>query len=209
MVRGQSQPPTPFAPRARTFDLRRLTRAFRQQRARPGRALVAADRWGREARLLQTPGGCCLHMTASGAPGDELASAMSSASGWSSPLVFPGPEHRPARDRASPCLSSDSRRHVLPLLLSMRLDTAPPAPWATHGLLLSRACGTLNDAQFAPQETRTESPACCAPDAGFPIGGAQCGSLHAHAAGRDGTRASSWTSSGRRHCRYGVAQTAG
>jgi hypothetical protein len=57
-------------------------------------------------------------------------------------------------------------------------------------LLLShpRACGTLNDAQFAPQGMRTESPACCAPDAGFPIGGAQSGSLHAHAAGRDGTR---------------------
>jgi hypothetical protein len=76
-------------------------------------------------------------------------------------------------------------------------------------VLPSRACGTPNDAQFAPPETRTESPACCAPDAGIPIGGAQSGSLHAHTAGRDGTRASGWTSSGRRHCRCGVAQTAG
>jgi hypothetical protein len=32
-------------------------------------------------------------------------------------------------------------------------------------LPLRRACGTLNNAQFAPQETRTESPACCARDA--------------------------------------------
>src|SRR6266545_1916156 len=38
-------------------------------------------------------------------------------------------------------------------------------------LPLPRVCGTLNDAQFAPPETRTESPACCAPDAGIPIGG--------------------------------------
>jgi hypothetical protein len=73
-------------------------------------------------------------------------------------------------------------------------------------VLLSRACGTLNDAQFAPQGRRTESP--LRPRRRLPHRRGTSGSLHAYAAGRDGSRASSWTSSGRRHCRCGVAQVA-